>query len=749
MPITATCGACGRNFTAPSQFQGKKVKCKGCGEVFLVPGPGGANSSTHSPDDLDALAQLAAVAGEDSIYGPAPRAVGSTDAAGTDDDQTSETGQRLAKSKYAPNVLTFDYPGAADVDRWLPISLIVVGFLLLLTNTSSGVPSGNGWIGFTRFATPSLLYWAFVIPITLGMIRKACRELRYSLPPNFMLRCFACYMPAFVLITWFQMDGNWLTVLQLFAGILGLAISSTLVWLLFRLRPEQIGTAVAHGAGGFAMGIAISFSLTIGLNKIGALMVESEHTQASVPVSPFGEGLSWVSAPPEPPVVQKNPVIIAVKPASPVHGDTPFSDAGATGRFDAGSIPGVIDDVINPSGSSPFVGIIRTKTNSVSIECWNTRTWKRSPGTLNLPTLPTGNIILNADGERLAWIAEFPRLSVQIWSFSKGCVINTVDLDRSQAHPQLVDFIDSNQFIIDRMVSQTVPESASASPVEKPKAVTPPPQPADKSGNLFDDMKFNPKSHPGQADVVDPGASADSSAPSLFSSQQKVHQFSIVDSTTAATACTFELPPLAINSSAKSVNPVPDALRFGQNIAISSDGKRLVSAVKIDGTIGLLQTDLTNGSSLGTIKVVEIDPAMSGCPTGLAFSNDGANLAALFENAGSALLLSYEATTGKKIANFVYPAGPLDAASPDQFQGSSICWLDPAPWWLVYGQGVLSTETGAHLKTADLNLPDVNAQRFVEGDRVQLLTNTPAGKHLSMLEIDRAKLQRAQDSSGN
>ena len=767
MSITATCGACGRNFIAPDKFQGKRVKCKGCGEIFTVQSAAAPGNAGDSDAETDPLAQLAAVAVSDSNTGSS---VSPFDRDDEDDAQDGSDEEGPSKLGLAPNVLTFDYPGASDVDRWLPITLVIIGFLLLTVSGTNQDTRGVSWISLTRFLTPSFLYAAFTFPITLAMVRKSAKEQRYALPPNDRLRCFASYMPAFVLITWMQMAGDGLTIVQLLAGIFGLCVSSVILWLLFRIREEHIGTTVVYGAGGFAAGIAFSIALMFGLNKLGEQVVISQHAQASVPVSPFGEGLGWVSAAPTPVVAAV--VNKPIAPPPPIAAATETAVAAlpgssVIGQFDAQTIPGMFDDIINPFGSSSFIGVIRSKPNSVNIESWNTQTWECKSGTLKLPGRPSGNILISPDGERLAWIAEFPRLAVQIWSLSSASVVSSVDLDRLQGNAELIGFISPDLMLIDRTtVSKSSPAVVVPSPADNSAAAVPPPAvvSAPASDDFFQELNARSR-HANKTPEAVPSADGTVAVPAAAAPPAKpvvtpparvdqldpvgMHHFSVVDVTTGTTVHSFTLPPLAANPSASPGADSSGLLRYGQNFAVSVENKRLVAAVKVDDIPSLIQIDLSTGKTVGTIKVAEIDPGLSGSPTGLAYSNDGANLAALFENDGSALLLAYDAMTGKKISNFVYPSGPLDGASHGQFSGSSICWLDPSPFWLVYGQGVVSTQTGAHLKAADLNLTNPTEQRFLQDDRVQLVTNEPTGKRVVILKLDRTKLETATDLMGN
>ncbi len=773
MSITATCGSCGRKFVAPSQFQGKRVKCKGCGEIFMVPAAGGSGGGVNPYDpDTDPLSALAAVATSDSSTMGSDHTLlersfhdEETEAPR---DEIPEARGFSPRSGITPNVLTFDYPGSSDVDQWLPVVTIVLGFLLLAASVTTPDAKGIGWISFVRFLTPSVLYAALTFPTTLGMLTKAARQLRYALPPNYQLRCFACYVPAFVFITWMQMGGEGFSIAQLFVGVLGLGISSGMVWLLFRLREENIGTTVAYGAGGFAASIALSMALTIGVNKIAALIVANDHAYASVPVSPFGQGLPWVTAPPLPPVAKamSAPVVaVATEPAIETTPTVPKTDSSGVGTFDPAAIPGIIDDIIDPLGTSPIVGIVRNKANAISIESWNTQIWQRQPGQLQLPARPDGNIVISTDGDRVAWIAEFPRLSVQVWSFNHESVVATIDLDRSAGHEELVGFISPDLLLIDRVAPAAAAEVpvAPETPVAAPSpTATPdePPGPVNSTpgqNKLSEALSGASDSQRAKAAAPPPPTPTTPVAPAVpkpsiaepAADGPSSHEMSVVDVTSGATLHSFTLPALTTDLGGGWGKSMSETLHLGQNVAISTMTRRLAAATRIDDVPALVQYDLLTGKSLPTIKVKELDPGLSGYPTGLAYSNDGLSLAALFENNGSALMLAYDSTTGKRTSNFVYPAGPLEGQQHGEFKNSAILWLDPSPFWLVYGQGIISTQTGMHIKPADLELRDPCSQRMLDDDRIQIITNSAGTKRVTVLKLDRGKLEASQSGVMN
>ena len=47
--ITFTCAGCGRSFTVPDAYAGRKARCKGCGAPVVVPEPLGVASASASP----------------------------------------------------------------------------------------------------------------------------------------------------------------------------------------------------------------------------------------------------------------------------------------------------------------------------------------------------------------------------------------------------------------------------------------------------------------------------------------------------------------------------------------------------------------------------------------------------------------------------------------------------------------------------------------------------------------------------
>src|SRR5205823_3612778 len=56
-----------------------------------------------------------------------------------------------------------------------------------------------------------------------------------------------------------------------------------------------IPTTIGYGAGGFGIGMGIAIALVLGLNLLMTVVLTQTKSQAKVPASPFGPGLSWVN----------------------------------------------------------------------------------------------------------------------------------------------------------------------------------------------------------------------------------------------------------------------------------------------------------------------------------------------------------------------------------------------------------------------------------------------------------------------
>jgi hypothetical protein len=763
MTISVACPSCERKFQAPAQFGGKRIKCKVCGEIFVVPLPDQVAVPTEDvDDDLSALAE--SVRGMDSPNrsraGMAPTPAGKPGGSGT---------APSAKNALAPNVLTFAYPGADDVDRWLPASLTVLCFLVLADVVVGPDTHDAVWIALTRFVTMAVLYCMLIFPLAWMMIKKASRETRFAMPPQAQFRCFAAYLPAFLLSAWFFSQQNSGFFVPVVGSILGLALSSGVLFLLFRLREPDIVTYSVQGAGGFLGGLLGSILLAVLLNALVQMIVTDNKAEKSVPASPFAGSLAWVAAP-APAATHNQPQtgsetnsqtssqtvsLSNLTPrstprhaqATPVAPEPAPAAAGSSSSLvdsiESGKIPGPIDEVIQPLSNSPAIAILRNNQTGISIEPWNTTDWQKGDGVLQLPAGAAKKFVLSTDGQKLAWIAEFPRLSVQVWSFPDGTVSMAIPLDKSEGTAELIGFVSDDRLLIERGNSKKAsgaPAAAQTASPADPTADEPPPE------SVFGGFKINPselsREHAAaQHDAAQsPAPKTEPVAAPTDDATVPAHAMEIIDTLAGTTDCNFDLPALVTDfvSAGQASNVIKAPLHLGNNVAISAAAHRLVAAAMVQDIPTLIPFDLTTGRRLASTRITEVDPSQSGGLTGLAYSNDGSKLAALFEHDQSALLLAYDAANGKKISDRVYPFGPLEGAPHSQPDNGAIAWLDPAPLWLVYGQGFLSTKTGAHLKSADLNVGTVISQRVLDEHHIELVVSENGSRQVKVVDLNPA-----------
>jgi hypothetical protein len=447
MSITAKCTSCGKTFEAPDNFAGKRVKCKACGTIFVVRG-------TTGDPELDSLADL-----DNQPEAPPPS---SASKAGSKIGPRMET--RMAANPTAgefeldgpvelssrANVLRFRYPGALIVDQWLPLVLIASGFIWLGCVVDQPDAKDVVWIVTVRYAVPVLLYLALVFPITFALVRKAGRDMRFRMPPSAGLRCFATYIPAFVMGTGFWWVGKGALSSLLLGALFGLVLSSAILWLLFRLRDTEIGLAAANGAAGFLISSAIVCGIILGLNGIASMAVAQSKAQASVPASPLGPGLNWFAPPAPTPTfaIHAKPLPTAVTSTEPPVRPHPASPL--LSDLQSGQITGQVDQIIRPPSDGSLVAIVRNlNTPEKTIESWSEQTWQNQSGQLQLPGSPGPNCVLSGNGQHLAWIIDWPKLSAQVWSFPSARVMAKIDLDSSIGPKrQLLGFSSADRLLV-------------------------------------------------------------------------------------------------------------------------------------------------------------------------------------------------------------------------------------------------------------------------------------------------------------
>jgi hypothetical protein len=66
--IDQACPKCGKVIKAPATLAGKKIRCKGCGQIFLIPAPSRVQATTKAEADAEAKARAKAELNDDVAF---------------------------------------------------------------------------------------------------------------------------------------------------------------------------------------------------------------------------------------------------------------------------------------------------------------------------------------------------------------------------------------------------------------------------------------------------------------------------------------------------------------------------------------------------------------------------------------------------------------------------------------------------------------------------------------------------------
>ena len=205
MSIQVHCEGCGKLYQAEDRLAGKRMRCRQCGTVFAIPG---GELLGDTDDSLDQLAAL-----NESFGGGDSTILGTSHVTNlpVPEDLPEVTGPTRRYN------VRLTYPGAAAVDRWLPIVLTIGGTLWVVLTAFHNDSAAPG-LTAARVIVMFFVYLALIFPMALKGVQLAARDLHFALPRTSTWRALATFMPTFVLgaVLWMVSGG------QTFALILGL-----------------------------------------------------------------------------------------------------------------------------------------------------------------------------------------------------------------------------------------------------------------------------------------------------------------------------------------------------------------------------------------------------------------------------------------------------------------------------------------------------------------------------------------------
>jgi hypothetical protein len=242
---------------------------------------------------------------------------------------------------------------------------------------------------------------------------------------------------------------------------------------------------------GFFIGLSLACGIFFGLNALLLnILIATKHPDA-IPASPIAQGMPWISPevqqtllakntpkkptppPPSPktdgqqppptganaqagPDQQPTPqpdIVEATKPETNVvqpTGEAPTINSPIIKSIDMAPIKGHFDGVIRPLTESPYIATaLHGNNGNITIDLWNSDTWDKK-GTASFANAEQtgGTFVLSPDGQHLARIANFPRLSAQVWSFKENRITKILNLDSNLGQPELIGFAGDKRLLI-------------------------------------------------------------------------------------------------------------------------------------------------------------------------------------------------------------------------------------------------------------------------------------------------------------
>jgi hypothetical protein len=133
------------------------------------------------------------------------------------------------------------------------------------------------------------------------------------------------------------------------------------------------------------------------------------------------------------------------------------------GNANANANPGIVAEqkvvaaggfkqVVYPATPGARAAVVREgRPGHDHVELWDLAAQKAA-AQLDVPRSPEGNAYaLGADGEYLCYVTDFPRLELQVWSFSQGKLHKQVDLEAGDDRPRLLGFCAPDQVLLYRL----------------------------------------------------------------------------------------------------------------------------------------------------------------------------------------------------------------------------------------------------------------------------------------------------------
>ncbi|HEV3122665.1 MAG TPA: hypothetical protein VGY53_12210, partial [Isosphaeraceae bacterium] len=170
-----------------------------------------------------------------------------------------------------------------------------------------------------------------------------------------------------------------------------------------------------------------------------------------------------------------------------------------------------------------------------------------------------------------------------------------------------------------------------------------------------------------------------------------------------------------------------------------SPGRRYLAAVCPDDNT-LQVYDLNTGGQVGLFRVSKFGPFNIKC-IGLAFSDDGQELAGIFESFGNIRILDWDFATGQLLADHYFDKNS-GLKRPLGDRGQAIEWLPDRAGWLVFGYAILERKSGERIWSLPSAGPGPapGQHRVLDLERVLMVSGQGPGQALTTVALPKDKV---------
>ncbi len=520
----------------------------------------------------------------------------------------------------------FRFLMAAVVDDFLPWVSAVGGMAWLAAAAAQAESADEGWLGPVRAIVAIVLFAGVVHPISFLGVVRGMAQAKVGMPSHERLRIFGAMAVPFA-VGYAMWSASGNPIHMICGGLIGLLLGLAILWLLMRLRVPELLTVLSHAAVTFALGSLACIAVMLAVNYTVVGLIGATNVKHPPSHSPLGPHLAWVAPPPAPAPRNARPDTSVVKDSG--YPGRPRPQLQALVKSDSPLVSAVMSPIEEEFDEIVFPSV---PSNHVAV--------------ISRPSRDEDRIVLWQAGatwqpkERVRFRHEAGMRDRYILSPDGAYIVRVVTWPKLAA--QVWSFTDGQVL---RNIDWT-----------------------GKTGR----PELLGFSGPGTLLVMWSGKAACA-----------VEQWDVA-SGEERTAFAKSLP------SADRAGGTPVLSPDGRFLAVASKGTATTQPVAAPGSLLIFDLGAAGDQPARSIPITALDPRWPVKPTGLAISPDSAAVAMLFEQNENALLLAWQLSDGRQIAEYVYPASPVPDPSARAYGGNVLDWLTPRAW-LICGQVAIDT----------------------------------------------------------